>query len=201
MDEESGSNTSNNNADENPYLNLLKSTEGNLKLLIIGGKSKYGDPRILHALDLQDFPEKIKVEKKKKMIDILELDVEFDVEYGDLKLSKVRSNRSNSLKNPNGAITKLFKNPQKMNAGDVSLRLILLEEEDEEINRPLILAKELDTFHVKICFVSGRDLSVTPVKPARLDRLTMEKDRDFFRQINENRNVPLYMSKLEYAKR
>jgi hypothetical protein len=61
MDEESGSNTSNNNADENPYLNLLKSTEGNLKLLIIGGKSKYGDPRILHALDLQDFPEKIKV--------------------------------------------------------------------------------------------------------------------------------------------
>jgi hypothetical protein len=82
------------------------------------------------------------------MIDILELDVEFDVEYGDLKLSKVRSNRRNSLKNPNGAITKLSKNTQKMNAGDVSLRLILLEEEDEDINRPLILAKELDTFHV-----------------------------------------------------
>jgi hypothetical protein len=136
------------------------------------------------------------------MIDILELDVEFDVEYGDLKLSKVRSNRRNSLKNPNGAITKLSKNTQKMNAGDVSLRLILLEEEDEDINRLLILAKELDTFHVKICFVSRRDLSVSPVKPARLDRLTMEKDRDFIRQLNENRNVPLYMSKLkEYAKR
>ena len=198
IDEESGSSSnSNNNADGNPYLNILKSTEGNLKLLIIGGRPRYGDPRILHALGLQDFPEKIKVEKKEKMIDILESEVEF----GDLKLSKVRSNLSKSLKNPSGAITKLFKHTQKMKSGDVPLRLILLEEQDEEINRPLILAKELDIFHNKNFFRSRRDLSVTPVKPARLDPLTMEKDRDFFRQLNENRNVPPYMSKLkQYTK-
>lgn len=191
------SSNNNNNADGDPYLNLIKSTEGNLKLLIIGGRPRYGDPKILHALGLQDFPEKIKVEKKEKMIDILEPDVEF----GDLKLSKVRSNLSKSLKNPSGAISKLFKNTQKMKAGDVPLRLIPLEEEDEEINRPLFLAKEIDTFHIKNFFISKRDLSVARVKPARLDPLTMEKGRDFFRQVKENRNVPPYMSKLkQYAK-
>jgi 5-methylthioadenosine/S-adenosylhomocysteine deaminase len=188
----------NNNTHDDPYLNLIKSTEGNLKLLIIGGRPRYGDPEILHALGLQSLPEKIKVEKREKMIDILEP----DVEYGGLKLSKVRSNLSNSLKNPSGAISKLFKSIQKMKAGDVPLRLIPLEEEDEEMNRPLFLAKKIDTFHIKNFFMSKRDLSAAHAKPARLDPLTMEKDRYFFRQLKENRNVPPYMSKLkQYAKR
>jgi 5-methylthioadenosine/S-adenosylhomocysteine deaminase len=188
----------NNNTHDDPYLNLIKSTEGNLKLLIIGGRPRYGDPEILHALGLQSLPEKIKVEKKEKMIDILEP----DLEYGDLKLSKVRSNLINSLKNPSGAISKLFMSIQKRKAGDVPLRLIPLEEEDEEMNRPLLLAKKIDTFHIKNFFMSKRDLSAAPAKPARLDPLTMEKDRDFFRQLKENRNIPPYMSKLkQYAKR
>jgi 5-methylthioadenosine/S-adenosylhomocysteine deaminase len=67
----------NNNTHDDPYLNLIKSTEGNLKLLIIGGRPRYDDPEILHALGLQSLPEKIKTEKKEKMIDILEPDVEY----------------------------------------------------------------------------------------------------------------------------
>jgi hypothetical protein len=89
-----------------------------------------------------------------------------------------------------------------MKAGDVPLRLIPLEEEHEQMNRPLLLTKKIDTFHIKNFFMSKRDLSAAHAKLARLDRLTMEKDRDFFRQLKENRNIPPYMSKLkQYAKR
>jgi hypothetical protein len=63
--------------------------------LIIGGRPRYGDPEILHDLGLQSFPEKIKVEKNVKMIDILEPNVEYD----NLKLSRVRCNLSSSLRN------------------------------------------------------------------------------------------------------
>jgi hypothetical protein len=85
----------NNNAHDDPYLNLINSTESNLKLLIIGGRLRYGDPEISHDLGLQSFPEKIKVEKNVKMIDILEPNVEYD----NLKLSRVRCNLSSSLRN------------------------------------------------------------------------------------------------------
>jgi 5-methylthioadenosine/S-adenosylhomocysteine deaminase len=189
----------NNDTHDDPYLNLIKSTEGNLKLLIIGGRPRYGDRQILHALGLQSLPEKIKVENKEKMIDILEP----DVEYGSLKLSKVKSNLSNSLRNPNSAINKLFKDIQKMKAGEVPIRLIPLEEEEEELlNRPLFLAKKIDTFRTMNFFMSKKDLRAATAKPAKLDQLTMDKDRDFFRQLKENPNVPAYMSKLkDYAKR
>ena len=192
-------NGNNDDTHDAPYLNLIKSTEGNLKLLIIGGRPRYGDPQILHALGLESLPEKIKVEKKEKMIDILEP----EVEHGSLKLRKVRSNLTSTLSNPNGAINKLFKGIQKMKAGEVPLRLIPLEEEEEEqlLNRPLFLAKKIDTFRTMNFFMSKKDLSAASAKPARLDQLSMDKDRDFFRQLKENPNVPAYMSKLkDYAK-
>lgn len=192
-------NGNNDDTHDAPYLNLMKSTEGNLKLLIIGGRPRYGDPQILHALGLESLPEKIKVEKKEKMIDILEP----EVEHGSLKLRKVRSNLTSTLSNPNGAINKLFKGIQKMKAGEVPLRLIPLEEEEEEqlLNRPLFLAKKIDTFRTMNFFMSKKDLSAASAKPARLDQLSMDKDRDFFRQLKENPNVPAYMSKLkDYAK-
>jgi 5-methylthioadenosine/S-adenosylhomocysteine deaminase len=191
-------NGNNNSEGEHPYLNLIKSTEGDLKLLIIGGRPRYGDTEILHALGLEGLLEKIKVEKKERRIDILEP----DVEHGDLKLSKIQANLNNSLKNPSGAISKLFKNVQKIKAGDVPLRLIPLEEEEEEeLNRPLFLARKIETFHIRNFFMSKRDLRAARAKPAKLDLLTMEKDRDFFKQLKENRNVPLYISQLkQYAK-
>ena len=188
----------NDNAREDPYLNLIKSTEGNLKLLVIGGRPRYGDPEILHALGIQSFPEKIKVEKKEKMIDILEP----GVEHGGLKLSKVRSNLTRSLRNPTGSINKLFKSIQKLKAGEVPLRLIPMEEEEEdEINRPLLLTKKIDTFRTRNFFMPKKDINAASVKAARLDPLTMEKDRDYFRRLKENPNVPAYMSKLKkYAR-
>jgi 5-methylthioadenosine/S-adenosylhomocysteine deaminase len=186
------------NADGDPYLNLIKSTEGNLKLSIIGGRPRYGDPEVLHALGFQSLPEKIKVEKKEKMIDILEP----GVEHGSLKLSKVRSNLTGSLRNPMGSINKLFKSIQKLKAGEVPLRLIPLEEEEDEINRPLLLTNKIDTFRTKNFFISKKDLRAASAKEARLDPLTMDKDRDFFRQLKENPNAPAYMSKLKgYARR
>lgn len=187
-------NSVNDNAHDDPYLNLIKSTEGDLKLLIIGGRPRYGDPEILHGLGNQSFPEKIKVEKKEKMIDILEP----GVEYGSLKLSKVRSNLTRSLRNPTGSINKLFKSVQKLKAGAVPLRLIPLEEEEEdEINKPLLLTKKIDTFRTKNFFMSKKDISAASAKAARLDPLTMDKDRDFFRRLKENPNLPAYMSKLK----
>jgi len=154
---------------------------------------------ILHALRSQKFPEKIKIGKREKMIDILEP----DVEYGSIKLSKVRSSLTSSLKNPTGAIDKLFKNVRKMKAGDVPIRLIPLEGEEEEIlNRPLFLTDRIETFSTKNFLISRKELSATRAKPTRLDSLTMEKDRDFFRQLKENPNVPSYISSLkEYAMR
>jgi hypothetical protein len=185
-------NTANDNSREDPYLNLIKSTEGNLKLLVIGGRPRYGDTEILHALGMQSFPEKIKVEKKEKMIDILEP----GVEYGGLKLSKVRSKLTGSLRNPTGSINKLFKSIPKLKAGDVPLRLIPLEEEEEDgISRPLLLTKKIDAFRTKNFFMSKKDVSAAAAKAARLDPLTMDKDRDFFRRLKENRNLPAYMSK------
>ena len=185
-------NTANDNTREDPYLNLIKSTEGNLKLLVIGGRPRYGDTEILHALGIQSFPEKIKVEKKEKMIDILEP----GVEYGSLKLSKVRSKLTGSLRNPTGSINKLFKSIPKLKAGDVPLRLIPLEEEEEGgISRPLLLTKKIDAFRTKNFFMSKKDVSAAAAKAARLDPLTMDKDRDFFRRLKENRNLPAYMSK------
>lgn len=185
-------NTANDNTREDPYLNLIKSTEGNLKLLVIGGRPRYGDTEILHALGIQSFPEKIKVEKKEKMIDILEP----GVEYGSLKLSKVRSKLTGSLRNPTGSINKLFKSIPKLKAGDVPLRLIPLEEEEEGgISRPLLLTKKIDAFRTKNFFMSKKGVSAAAAKAARLDPLTMDKDRDFFRRLKENRNLPAYMSK------
>jgi 5-methylthioadenosine/S-adenosylhomocysteine deaminase len=191
-------NGANNNARDDPYHNLIKSTEGNLKLLVIGGRPRYGDKEILHALGIQSFPEKIKVEKKEKMIDILEP----GVEYGSLKLSKVRSNLTRSLRNPTGSINKLFKSIPKLKAGDVPLRLIPLEEEEEDgISRPLLLTKKIDAFRTKNFFMSKKDVSAASANAARLDSLTMDKDRDFFRRLKENRNLPAYMSKLKsYAR-
>jgi 5-methylthioadenosine/S-adenosylhomocysteine deaminase len=188
----------NNDIHQDPYLNLIKSTEGNLKLLIIGGRPRYGDPAIMHRLGLHNLPEKMKVERKEKMIDILES----DVEYGSLKLSKVRSNLIRTLRNPTDAINTLFKSIQKMKAGDIPLRLIPLEEEEEGTNRPLLLAKKIETFRTKNFFMSKKGLRSANANPARLDPLTMDKDRDFFSQLKENPNVPVYMSKLKnYAKR
>ena len=41
-----------------PYLNLIKPTEGNLKLSKIG-RPRYGDPEILDALGFQNFKKKL----------------------------------------------------------------------------------------------------------------------------------------------
>jgi cytosine/adenosine deaminase-related metal-dependent hydrolase len=53
-------NNNNNNDDDDdhadPYLNLIKSAEGNLKLSTIGGRPRYRDPEILDALGFQNFP-------------------------------------------------------------------------------------------------------------------------------------------------
>ena len=187
----------NNKTHHDPYLNLIRSTEGNLKLLIIGGRPRYGDPEILHGLGLQDLPEKMKVEGKEKMIDILES----DVEYGSIKLSKVRSNLIRTLRNPTDAINTLFKSIQKMKPGDLPLRLIPLEEE-EDINRPLLLTRNIETFRASNFFMSKKHALSAGAKPAsRLDALTMEKDRDFFKQLKENPNAPSYLSKLkDYVK-
>jgi 5-methylthioadenosine/S-adenosylhomocysteine deaminase len=186
-----------NKTHHDPYLNLIRSTEGNLKLLIIGGRPRYGDPEILHGLGLHDLPEKMKVEGKEKMIDILES----DVEYGNLKLSKVRSNLIRTLRNPTDAINTLFKSIQKMKPGELPLRLIPLEEE-EEINRPLLLTRKIETFRALNFFMSKKHALSADAKPAsRLDALTMEKDRDFFKQLKENPNAPSYLSKLkDYVK-
>jgi 5-methylthioadenosine/S-adenosylhomocysteine deaminase len=190
----------NNSSSEDPYLNLIRSTEGNLKLLIIGGRPRYGDPEILHALGIQKLPEKIKIGNKEKMIDILEP----AAEHGNVKLSKVRSNLARTLSNPAGAINRLFRSIQKLKAGDQPLRLIPLEEEDDEINRPLLLANTVETFRAQNFSRFKKHLRPVSAKPtSRLDPLTMDKDRDFFRQIKENPNAPAYLSKLKdyHAKR
>ena len=53
------------------------------------------------------------------MIDIFEP----EVEHGSIKLAKVRSNLTSSLKNPDSATNRLFKSIQKLKDGDVPLRL------------------------------------------------------------------------------
>jgi hypothetical protein len=89
-----------------------------------------------------------------------------------------------------------------LKAGEVPLRLIPLEEEEDEINRPLLLTNKIDTFRTKNFFMSKKDLRAASAKVNRLDPLTMDKDRDFFRQLKENPNAPAYMSKLKgYARR
>jgi 5-methylthioadenosine/S-adenosylhomocysteine deaminase len=187
-------NNNNINSSEDPYLNLIRATEGDLKLVIIGGRARYGDPDILHALGFQSLPEKIKVEKKEKMIDILEP----GVEHGDLKLSKVRFNLTKTLNNPVSAINRLFTSIQKLKAGEQPLRLIPLEEEDDQINRPLLLPNKVETFRAQNFSRSKKQLRFMSARRAsKLDPLTMEKDRNFFRQLKENPNAPPYIPKLK----
>ena len=51
--------------------------------------------------------------------------------------------------------------------------------------------------------MSRKDLRAgAGAKPTRLNPLTMEKDRDFFKQLKENPNVPSCISRLkQYARR
>ena len=44
---------------------------------------------------------------------------------------------------------------------------------------------------------SERDRAGAGAKPTRLNPLTMEKDRDFFKQLKENPNVPSCISRLK----
>ena len=77
-----------------------------------------------------------------------------------------------------------------------------MEEEEAEINMPLLLTNKIDTFRTKNFFISKKANSSARGKAARLDPLTMEKDRNYFRRVKENPNVPAYLSKLkDYARR
>ena len=74
-----------------------------------------------------------------------------------------------------------------MKAEEVPLRLIPLQEE-EEINRPLLLAKKMETFRTRDFFMSKKDLRFASAKPITLDPLTMDKDRDFYGQLTQRKS-------------
>lgn len=176
--------------DGNPYRNLVLSTESNLKLAVINGRPRYGDPEILSALGKKDVPEKITVDGRAKDIDILEP----GVAYGDITLESATSNLRNALASPVKAARMLFDRLAHAKSGEVPIRLIPMEE-DEELVRPLFMARTFDAF------VARNQIAGTKGGPTELDSLTTKEDKDFFATLEENPNVPPYMARLkEYVR-
>lgn len=176
--------------DRNPYRNLVLATEGNLRLAVINGRPRYGDLEILSALGRKDVPEKITVDGRAKNIDILEP----GVAYGDITLESAASNLRGALASPVKAARKLFDMMARAKSGEVPIRLIPMEE-DEELVRPLFMARTFDTF------IARNQIAGTKGGPAELDSLTTKEDKDFFATLEENPNVPPYLARLkEYVR-
>jgi cytosine/adenosine deaminase-related metal-dependent hydrolase len=172
--------------DGDPYRNLVLSTEKDLKLSILGGKPRYGDPSLLKKLGIKT-PETITVAGKKRGLDMLEP----GVQYGDITFKAAKSNLLAALSRPAEAAKKLFDKFKRMKRGDVPLRLIPLEEE-EEITRPLLAAKSFNAFRAKNSMAGDGTVVAT-----ELDTLAMYDDKDFFITLKNNPNVPHYLMKLE----
>jgi hypothetical protein len=171
---------------KDPYRNLVLCTERDLKLAVLNGKARYGDPSILSKLGIK-VPETITVAGKKKGLDMLEPGVQF----GDITFKTVESNLTSALKKPAVAAKKLFDNFKRMKKGEAPLRLIPLEEE-EEIVRPLQAAKSFSSFRAKNSMPDGGAVAAT-----KLDALAMHDDKDFFGILTSNPNVPQYLARLE----
>lgn len=171
---------------KDPYRNLVLSTEKDLKLSILGGKPRYGDLSLLKKFGVR-VPETITVAKKKKGLDMLEP----GVQYGDITFKVAKSNLTAALNRPAVAAKKLFDSFKRMKRGEVPLRLIPLEEE-EEVVRPLMAAKSFSAFRAKNSMPDGGTVAAT-----ELDTLLMHDDKDFFATMKSNPNVPGYLMRLE----
>jgi len=196
-----------------PYRNLIECTEKNLILSIIAGVPRYGDHKLLSKLI--KIPEKIKVKKIVKGMDILEP----GKEYGNIKFSKVRSSLRNTLKNPHKATDRVFKSVQKfLKSREVPMELIPDEDAELFLNKPpshpnedmsvnetfdeflkrtnkrgkfdVTKIKTLNQFTEKV-------LETREIKMPKLDPLTMYDDKKFFKTLMKNPNIPKYLSNLE----
>ncbi|NOJ26830.1 MAG: hypothetical protein DA330_02315 [Nitrososphaera sp.] len=170
--------------DDDPYRNLVLSTEGGLKLVLIGGRPRYGDLEMLAAFGI-DSAEKITVDGREKAIDILEP----GVAYGDIKLETVLSSLAGALANPIKAAKKLFETVSKKSAEPI--RLIPLEEDEIP---SLVKTRTFESFVEKNQIIGTKAATA-------LDPLTMSEDKDFFKTLEENPNIPAYLAKLrQYAR-
>ena len=173
--------------EDDPYPNLVLSTEKGLNLSIVDGRPRYGDLELLSNLGI-DKPETITVQNRKKGLDILEP----GMEHGEVTFRLAVSKLKETLSRPADAARKLFDDFKRMKAGDVPLRLIPLEEE-EEVNRPL-------SFSAKTYgpFMADNFADMSTPRPTGLDSLVT--DKDFFKDLEENPNIPSYLKNLkQYA--
>jgi 5-methylthioadenosine/S-adenosylhomocysteine deaminase len=182
--------------DDDPYRNLILSTEKNLKLSIINGKPRLGDPKLLSELGIV-VPETFGIKSRKKGIDILEA----GIEYGNITLRQVKTTLRGTMRNPQKATTKLSKQLMRMAPSEQPLRLIIEDDSDDgstiRSDRTLLSgaasAREIISV-LNTKFLAGR--SVMPVFPKDLDALTMHDDKSFFATLKNSPNIPDYLDQL-----
>ena len=178
--------------DQDPYENLIKSTEKNMKLSIIDGRPRYGNSELLSKFNIQQY-ETISIGQSiKKGIDILEP----NVEYGDITFKEVKHNLSSALKNPEKSIKKTIRKYSEMKTlGEEPLRLIIEDEFSDEFNQPII-TKNLNNFDLffKDNFKDGISKSL------KLDKLSMLSEIEFFKTLENNPNIPDELNNLKELK-
>jgi len=195
-----------NNYDD-PYRNLILSTEKNLQLSIIGGRPRYGNIELLEKFGVTNY-EKIKVDDLTKGIDILEP----NVNYGNITLSQSIAALTTAMATPLKTANALFANLRKGKDKEREPPIHLILEEDDGYNnplsdrtlrleeqsyvrpeeeQPLLIAPTISEF-------IRTNFGAEELKPLALDALTMyDPDNKFFDVLEINPNIPRYLDKLK----
>lgn len=168
--------------DSDPYHNLIRCTEENIRLCVIDGKPRYGDRGILENIGILD-AEKMTVGSREKSIDIREP----GVEYGDVKLNSVIKSLEKTLADPVQVAKDTVVKLQSRGAGAELMQLIIDEDFADDS-----LRMAGGSIIEKLKKVNEKTISTLP-----LDSLTMLDDKDFFKILKANPNIKPYMYKLE----
>ena len=164
-----------------PYRNVIESTEENLKLAIVDGIPRCGDLELMNELEVTP-SDRVRVGSREKAFDIFEP----GLKYGDITLHKAQSALRATMADPKTAAQNLSTR-LSVSLEEEPLRLIV--EDDVE---PIGVAIE-DTIE----WFLNLDADTLNTLPKKLDPLTMSEDKDFIAGLKANQNVPKYLHKLE----
>lgn len=178
--------------DQDPYENLIKSTEKNLKLSIIEGRARYGNPELLSKFNVQR-KEIISIGQSiKKGIDILEP----EAEYGDMTFKVVKRNLTTALQDPEKSIKITMEKYSEMKTlGEEPLRLIIEDDFSNDLNQS-ILSTNLNNFDIFLNDNFKDGIS----KSLKLDKLSMLNEIEFFKTLENNPNIPDELNNLKELK-
>lgn len=174
---------------KNPYRNLIKATEKNIQLVAIEGRPRFGDPKILNQLGIQNC-ETIQIGSITKGIDILEPDVSF----GEITLQQVRTRLAESLKDPKKT-ARDYKNRAKKIGAKAMPPQLLIEEISAFSSKPPIARKTAQDFLDQVINLKDDDLKAFPKE---IDSLTIYEDTaSFIQTLKNNKNAPKYLQDLQ----